>query len=59
MIGVGGSIGSHLCAKLISETHNIPVVDVYNGKIKHILEPSSPTWADHIQFHRINIKHSS
>ncbi|XP_058108934.1 UDP-D-apiose/UDP-D-xylose synthase 2 isoform X3 [Magnolia sinica] len=64
MIGAGGFIGSHLCEKLLAETpHKILAVDVYNDKIKHLLEPSpsNPTlpWADRIQFHRINIKHDS
>lgn len=60
MIGAGGFIGSHLCEKLMSETtHKVLAVDVYNDKIKHLLEPSSLPWADRIQFHRINIKHDS
>ncbi|XP_020582212.1 UDP-D-apiose/UDP-D-xylose synthase 2-like [Phalaenopsis equestris] len=61
MIGAGGFIGSHLCEKLLTETpHTILAVDVYNDKIKHLLEqPSSYQphhWADRIQFHRLNIK---
>lgn len=60
MIGAGGFIGSHLCEKLMSETpHTVLAVDVYNDKIKHLLEPSTLTWADRIQFHRINIKNDS
>ncbi|KAH6774731.1 UDP-D-apiose/UDP-D-xylose synthase 1 [Perilla frutescens var. hirtella] len=62
MIGAGGFIGSHLCEKLMSETpHTVLAVDVYNDKIKHLLEPtSSPSpWADRIQFHRLNIKNDS
>lgn len=60
MIGAGGFIGSHLCEKLLSETsHKILAVDVYNDKIKHLLEPATMDWADRIQFHRINIKHDS
>jgi UDP-apiose/xylose synthase len=60
MIGAGGFIGSHLCEKLMSETpHSVLAVDVYNDKIKHLLEPASNPWADRIQFHRINIKNDS
>lgn len=60
MIGAGGFIGSHLCEKLMSETpHKVLAVDVYNDKIKHLLEPATLTWADRIQFHRINIKNDS
>ncbi|KAK6163449.1 hypothetical protein DH2020_000313 [Rehmannia glutinosa] len=60
MIGAGGFIGSHLCEKLMAETpHKVFAVDVYNDKIKHLLEPSSLQWADRIQFHRLNIKNDS
>ncbi|KAJ0538891.1 putative UDP-glucuronate decarboxylase [Helianthus annuus] len=60
MIGAGGFIGSHLCEKLLSKTqHTVLAVDVYNDKIKHLLEPDSLPWAGHIQFHRINIKNDS
>ncbi|KAG6415148.1 hypothetical protein SASPL_122550 [Salvia splendens] len=60
MIGAGGFIGSHLCEKLMAETqHKVLAVDVYNDKIKHLLEPSSLPWADRIQFHRLNIKNDS
>ncbi|KAI3737761.1 hypothetical protein L2E82_27773 [Cichorium intybus] len=53
MIGAGGFIGSHLCEKLLTETpHTVLVVDVYNDKIKHLLEPDSLPWAGRIQFHR-------
>ena len=39
MIGAGGFIGSHLCEKLMAETpHTVLAVDVYNDKIKHLLE---------------------
>ena len=59
MIGAGGFIGSHLCEKLMEETpHKVLAVDVYNDKIKHLLEPSSQ-WGDRIQFHRLNIKNDS
>ncbi|KAI7990131.1 UDP-D-apiose/UDP-D-xylose synthase 1 [Camellia lanceoleosa] len=34
-------------------------VDIYNDKIKHLLEPASLPWSDRIQFHRINIKNDS
>lgn len=58
MIGAGGFIGSHLCEKLLSETaHTILAVDVYNDKIKHLLDAS--TYSDRITFHRINIKNDS
>lgn len=58
MIGAGGFIGSHLCEKLMEETpHKVLAVDVYNDKIKHLLEPSN--LADRIEFHRINIKNDS
>ncbi|EPS70341.1 hypothetical protein M569_04419, partial [Genlisea aurea] len=60
MIGAGGFIGSHLCEKLMSETpHKVLAVDVYNDKIKHLLEPASLPWAGRIQFYRINIKNDS
>ncbi|KAA8544180.1 hypothetical protein F0562_022184 [Nyssa sinensis] len=60
MIGAGGFIGSHLCEKLMAETqHKVLAVDVYNDKIKHLLEPASLPWADRIQFHRLNIKNDS
>ena len=60
MIGAGGFIGSHLCEKLMSETpHTVLALDVYNDKIKHLLEPSDSPWAGRITFHRLNIKHDS
>lgn len=60
MIGAGGFIGSHLCEKLMTETpHKVLALDVYNDKIKHLLEPDTVQWAGRIQFHRINIKHDS
>lgn len=64
MIGAGGFIGSHLCEKVLQETpHKILALDVYNDKIKHLLEPDSPSgqlpWPDRIQFHRLNIKNDS
>ncbi|CAL5398995.1 unnamed protein product [Camellia sinensis] len=60
MISAGGFIGLHLCEKLASKTpHKMLAVDVYNDKIKHLLEPASLLWADRIQFHRINIKNDS
>ncbi|KAK1300604.1 hypothetical protein QJS10_CPB13g00819 [Acorus calamus] len=59
MIGAGGFIGSHLCEKLMSETdHEVVAVDVYNDKIRHLLEPSGHhPWSSRISFHRLNIKH--
>lgn len=60
MIGAGGFIGSHLCEKIMTETpHIVLALDVYNDKIKHLLEPDSLPWSGRIQFHRINIKHDS
>jgi len=60
MIGAGGFIGSHLCEKLMNETpHKVFALDVYNDKIKHLLEPDTLPWAGRIQFHRLNIKHDS
>ncbi|XP_008227018.1 PREDICTED: UDP-D-apiose/UDP-D-xylose synthase 2 [Prunus mume] len=61
MIGAGGFIGSHLCEKLMSETpHKVLALDVYNDKIKHLLEPENAhPWSDRIQFHRLNIKQDS
>ncbi|KAK8939688.1 hypothetical protein KSP40_PGU002185 [Platanthera guangdongensis] len=64
MIGAGGFIGSHLCEKLMTETpHTVLAVDVYNDKIKHLLEqPASGQphlWVGRIQFHRLNIKNDS
>lgn len=60
MIGAGGFIGSHLCEKIMSETpHKVLALDVYNDKIKHLLEPDTLPWNGRIQFHRLNIKHDS
>lgn len=67
MIGAGGFIGSHLCEKLMAETpHIVLAVDVYNDKIKHLLDPPPPEqqggrhpWDGRIQFHRLNIKNDS
>ncbi|MFS7990420.1 putative UDP-glucuronate decarboxylase [Helianthus anomalus] len=60
MIGAGGFIGSHLCEKLMSMTsHTVLAVDVYNDKIRHLLEPDSIPWNGRIQFHRLNIKNDS
>ena len=60
MIGAGGFIGSHLCEKLMSETsHKVLALDVYNDKIKHLLEPESLPWNGRIHFHRLNIKNDS
>ncbi|XP_068653926.1 UDP-D-apiose/UDP-D-xylose synthase 2-like [Aristolochia californica] len=42
-----------------SPNHKILAVDVYNDKIKHLLEPAGLPWADRIQFHRVNIRHDS
>ncbi|KAI8026887.1 UDP-D-apiose/UDP-D-xylose synthase 2 [Camellia lanceoleosa] len=39
--------------------HKVLAVDVYNDKIKNLLEPASLPWSDRIQFHRINIKNDS
>lgn len=59
MIGAGGFIGSHLCEKLMNDTpHKVLALDVYNDKIKHLLEPDTP-WNNRIQFHRLNIKQDS
>jgi UDP-apiose/xylose synthase len=58
IIGAGGFIGSHLCEKLMEETpHIVLAVDVYNDKIKHLLDPPRPD--GRIQFHRLNIKNDS
>ncbi|MED6132920.1 UDP-D-apiose/UDP-D-xylose synthase 2 [Stylosanthes scabra] len=60
MIGAGGFIGSHLCEKLMTETpHSVLALDVYNDKIKHLLEPDTNPWHGRINFHRLNIKHDS
>ncbi|CAI8599900.1 unnamed protein product [Vicia faba] len=60
MIGAGGFIGSHLCEKLMSETaHKVLAFDVYNDKIKHLLELETLPWNGRIQFHRLNIKRDS
>ncbi|KAJ0801928.1 putative UDP-glucuronate decarboxylase [Helianthus annuus] len=60
MIGAGGFIGSHLCEKLMSMTpHRVLAVDVYNDKIKHLLEPDSIPWNGRIRFHQLNIKNDS
>ena len=57
----GGFIGSHLCEKLMAKMpHKVLALDVYNDKIKHLLEPASAhPWFDRIQFHRLNIKNDS
>ncbi|KAI8001178.1 UDP-D-apiose/UDP-D-xylose synthase 2 [Camellia lanceoleosa] len=39
--------------------HKVLAVDVYNDKIKHLLEPASLPWSDRIQFRCINIKNDS
>ena len=40
--------------------HKVLALDVYNDKIKHLLEPASAhPWFDRIQFHRLNIKNDS
>ncbi|PKU82645.1 UDP-D-apiose/UDP-D-xylose synthase 2 [Dendrobium catenatum] len=64
MIGAGGFIGSHLCEKLMTETpHTVLAVDVYNDKIKHLMEQPAGgqphPWVGRIQFHRLNIKNDS
>ncbi|KAJ8493791.1 hypothetical protein OPV22_015512 [Ensete ventricosum] len=70
LIGAGGFIGSHLCEKLMAETpHTVLAVDVYNDKIKHLLDHPPPPadggqqarnpWDGRIEFHRLNIKHDS
>ena len=57
MIGAGGFIGSHLCEKLLYETdHSVLAIDVYGGKISHLLQPGLK-WSHRIEFHKINIKH--
>ena len=59
MIGAGGFIGSHLCEKLMAETpHTVLALDVYNDKIRHLLDDGGP-FSGRIQFHRLNIKHDS
>ncbi|KAK9279380.1 hypothetical protein L1049_013059 [Liquidambar formosana] len=59
LIGGGGSIGSHLCEKLMAETsHKAIVVDVSSEKISHLLEKSC-SWFGRIEFHKINIKNDS
>ncbi|KAJ0745502.1 putative UDP-glucuronate decarboxylase [Helianthus annuus] len=60
MISVEGFISSYLCEKLMSETpHAGLAIDVYNDKIKHLLEPDSIPWNGRIQFHRCKIKNDS
>ncbi|XP_078433800.1 UDP-D-apiose/UDP-D-xylose synthase 2 [Wolffia australiana] len=61
MIGAGGFIGSHLCEELMFHTqHTVLAVDVYDDKIRHLLEPENGhPWSSRIQFHRLNIKHDS
>jgi UDP-apiose/xylose synthase len=59
IIGAGGFIGSHLCEKLMWDTHHsVLAVDVYGDKIQHLLAPGK-SWSDRIEFHKINIKHDS
>ncbi|KAF5788530.1 hypothetical protein HanXRQr2_Chr10g0464981 [Helianthus annuus] len=44
----------------MSETpHAVLAIDVYNDKIKHLLEPDSIPWNGRIQFHRCKIKNDS
>ncbi len=59
IIGAGGFIGSHLCEKLMWDTHHsVLAVDVYGDKIQHLLAPGK-SWSDRIEFYKINIKHDS
>nr|AOG75415.1 UDP-apiose/UDP-xylose synthase [Sphagnum lescurii] len=59
IIGAGGFIGSHLCEKLMWDTHHsVLAVDVYGDKIQHLLSPGK-SWSDRIEFYKINIKHDS
>ena len=39
--------------------HTVLALDVYNDKIKHLLEPDTHPWHGRIHFHRLNIKHDS
>jgi UDP-apiose/xylose synthase len=40
-------------------SHKVLALDVYNDKIKHLLEPESLPWNGRIHFHRLNIKNDS
>jgi len=45
IIGVRAIVGSHLCEKLMFETpHKVLALDVYNDKLKHLLEPETHPW---------------
>jgi UDP-apiose/xylose synthase len=60
MIGAGGFIGSHLCEKLMAETHHtVLAVDVYCDKIRHLVDPAPPHLAGRIPCPRLNIKNDS
>ena len=49
MIGADGFIGLHLYEKLMAHTpHKVLVVDVYNDKIKHLLELVTHPWSHRI-----------
>ncbi|CAL0324689.1 unnamed protein product [Lupinus luteus] len=39
--------------------HKVLALDVYNDKIKHLLEPDNLPWQGRIHFYRLNIKHDS
>ncbi|KEH37552.1 putative UDP-glucuronate decarboxylase [Medicago truncatula] len=57
IIDTGGFIGSHLCEKLMLQTpHKVLALDVYNNKLKHLLELETLPWNNHFEFHRLNIK---
>jgi len=43
IIGADGFIGSHLCEKLMVETHHVVLaVDIYYDKIRHLIDPTPP-----------------
>ncbi|MED6206672.1 UDP-D-apiose UDP-D-xylose synthase [Stylosanthes scabra] len=57
---VNNSSASSPYANAMSETHHkVLALVVYNGKIKHLLEPDNLPWHCRITFHRLNIKHHS
>jgi len=39
--------------------HKVLALDIYNGKLKHLLEPETLPWNNRNEFHRLNIKRDS
>ncbi|KEH29569.1 putative UDP-glucuronate decarboxylase [Medicago truncatula] len=60
IIGAGGFIGSHLSEKFMFQTPpKVLALDVYNDKLKHLLELETLPWNNRIESPRLNIKRDS